>query len=92
MHSGTVDERRRKQGKELADLQEKINNPEFVETLLVGVDCTLRTSNEKKIERFATILGGELASDQGPNWDEVAALIRDLSELPLERHPSVARA
>jgi len=63
-------------------LEEKMNAPEFIETLLVAVDESLHTANTEKIRCFAKVLGHELLHGGGAKSLENAAVyIRDLSEL-----------
>jgi hypothetical protein len=70
-------------GKRIDELRDRVDSPEFVETLIVAVDHTTRTSNMRKIQRFADLLGYELAEGAGDHkaWEDAAAYIRDLAEL-----------
>jgi hypothetical protein len=43
------------------DIQSKIDSPEIAETVLATINETIRTTNFKKIKRFAAILGDSSA-------------------------------
>lgn len=67
---------------QIEELSTKMDSPEFVETLLVAVDETLRTANAEKIKRFALVLGHDLLSDgDARSYEDAATYIRTLSEL-----------
>jgi hypothetical protein len=72
----------RQNERRIEDLSDKINAPEFIETLLVAADKTLHTANVEKIKRFARVLGHELISDNDTrSYEDAATYIRTLSEL-----------
>jgi hypothetical protein len=67
----------------LQNLETQLTASGFREALLAAAAETSRVENERKIERFASVLGFELATpDQGTAaWDDATAFIRDLSQL-----------
>ena len=72
----------RRLGKKLESLSDKLESPEFAETLVVAVTETIRTTSNNKIQRFGSILGLALASDAiSTTWDDAASYIRDISQL-----------
>jgi hypothetical protein len=72
----------RRQGKQVEDIQEKLKSPGFKETFIVAATETLQSANSKKIERFALVLGYQLAApEEESTWEEASAFIRDLAEL-----------
>jgi hypothetical protein len=63
-------------------LQEKLTSPEFVEALTVAVNETVRTSNRRKVENFAAILGYSAAEGEiRISFEDASAFIRDLAQL-----------
>ena len=63
-------------------LSAKLESPEFVETLTVAVNETIRTSDRNKIERFAVVLGYSVADlTNAFSLEEASAYIRDLAQL-----------
>jgi hypothetical protein len=63
-------------------LQAKLASPEFVETLTVAVSETIRTSNMRKVERFAAVLGYSVAEEEiRISFEDASAFIRDLAQL-----------
>ena len=70
-------------GKDIKDLEDRLQSPEYIEALIVAVHESLRTSNLRKVQRFASILGYELALGKASlrTWEDAAAFIRDLAEL-----------
>jgi hypothetical protein len=60
----------------------RLESPEFVETLVVAVNESIRTSDVRKIARFGSILGYSVAEQGNPRSSEDAsAYIRDLAQL-----------
>lgn len=63
-------------------LSSRLESPEFVETLTVAVNETIRTSDRNKIERFAVVLGYSVADlTKALSLQEASAYIRDLAQL-----------
>jgi hypothetical protein len=73
----------RRHDKTFESLVAELNSSGFRETLLTATAETARIENYKKIERFAQVLGHELATpDLGvPAWDDAGAFIRELAQL-----------
>lgn len=68
--------------KEIKDVREHLDSPEFINTLIIAINKTIETSNRTKIQRFASVLSKGITSDEDRiNWDEISEFIRDLSEL-----------
>jgi hypothetical protein len=63
-------------------LRAKLASPELVETLTVAVSETIRTSNMRKVERFAAVLGYSVAQEETRiSFEDASAFIRDLAQL-----------
>jgi hypothetical protein len=72
----------RNHDKRIEDVEAKIESPKFVETILVAVNKTLQTADDKKVKRFATILGYEAVyGGTEESLEDAAAFIRTLEEL-----------
>lgn len=73
----------RRHDKTLSSLASESNSSGFREALLTATAETVRIENYQKIQRFAQVLGHELAApDLGvPAWDDAGAFIRDLAQL-----------
>lgn len=72
----------RRQEKELKEIVDKIESPEFVETLIVAVNETLQSASKKKVARYAAVLGYSLTAESSAvSWEDVSAYIIDLSQL-----------
>ncbi len=66
----------------MEDIQQELKSPGFRETFIVAVTETLQSANSKKVERFALVLGYQLAAPEEERaWEEASAFIRDLAEL-----------
>jgi cob(I)alamin adenosyltransferase len=70
-----------KHGRKMTDFNEKMDSPEFAETIIAAVNESIRTTSLEKVGRFARILGHSLSSTRNVLWDEAAAFIRDLAQL-----------
>jgi len=59
-----------------------MNSPEFIETVLVAVNETLRTARVERIKRFARVLSYELVyGNKVTTSEDATTYIRTLSEL-----------
>ena len=67
---------------DLGKIECKIQLPEFLEAVLVGAEYAARSADRNKIEEFVAVLASPFScAGEGVPWDEVAAYIRDLSQL-----------
>lgn len=73
----------RQHGKTLADLEVQWSTSGFREALFTATVQATLVENQAKIQRFARVLGFELATpDMGmAAWDDAAAFIRDIAQL-----------
>lgn len=64
-------------------LKQKVNSPEFADSLVLAADEAQRTQSERKIERLGTVLANALLSedDEAAAGDDLVGYIRDLSSL-----------
>jgi hypothetical protein len=69
--------------RDIETLKEKINSPEFVDSLVLAADEAQRTQSEQKIECLGTVLANALLSedDEIVAGDDLVGYIRDLSSL-----------
>jgi len=68
-------------GAEIKDLTQRVESPEFAETIIAAVNESIRTTSLEKVKRFAKVLGHSLTSHRNVQWDEAAAYIRDIAQL-----------
>jgi cob(I)alamin adenosyltransferase len=68
-------------GKEISDLSQKLESPEFAETMIAAVNESIRTTSLEKVKSFAKVLGHSLTSHERVQWDEAAAYVRDIAQL-----------
>ena len=63
-------------------IQERIEGPQFQESVAVACEEATRTTNTKKIDHFAMVLAGSLTPTQwSSEGEDIATLIRDLAQL-----------
>jgi hypothetical protein len=63
-------------------LKERVESPEFQETLIAAMNETARTTDRERTKRFALIVSGSLDKSRTmKSWDDAAAYIRDLAQL-----------
>lgn len=69
--------------RDIEALKEKINSPEFADSLILAADEAQRTQSERKIERLGAVLANALLSedDEAVAGDDLVGYIRDLSSL-----------
>jgi hypothetical protein len=68
--------------RQIEELSDKINSPEFVEPFIVAINKAIETTNIIKIKRFAAVMAYELVTDGTPqSLEDAAAFIRALNEL-----------
>lgn len=67
---------------DLKKIEERMQSPAFIETLIYTIERTARTTNEAKLKRFGTILGYNLGQGgTADNWDDVNSFIRTVDEI-----------
>jgi hypothetical protein len=76
-------QRLEKAQREIEALKEKINSPEFVDSLVLAADEAQRTQSERKVERLGAVLANALLSEDADAvaGDDLVGFIRDLSSL-----------
>ena len=62
------------------EIVSRLATPEGTEALIVAVERVVRTQNQKRIRRFAQVLGTSVAEDS-PDWEETQALLYDIERL-----------
>lgn len=62
------------------DASKLFETPAFAEAVLAAMNESVRTADINKIKRYAAVLGSGISGTLTP-WDEIAAYIRDLSQL-----------
>jgi hypothetical protein len=69
--------------RDIEALKQKINSPEFVDSLVLAADEAQRTQSERKIECLGAVLANALLSedDEIVAGDDLVGYIRDLSSL-----------
>jgi hypothetical protein len=71
----------RSQGERIADIEKKLDRPQFAEAYVSVANIAIFTPDPNRIRQFGSILGYEATSNDPKGWDEAAALIADLSRL-----------
>jgi len=68
---------------EIEVVKEKINSPEFVDSLVLAADEAQRTRSERKVERLGVVLANALLAEDydAVAGDDLVGFIRDLSSL-----------